>query len=101
MSRQTLLLCTLGAAAAIAGCATTADRERELRVEFGEAARNCGLPRHEVEIDRRARLIRISFRQRSNVRGEAEASGALNCLRHWAEERNYRLATSPDEDPNY
>ncbi len=94
------LLAILAGATALAGCATSAQRERELRAEFVEVARNCGLSRHSVEVDRAAREIRIAFLHRSNMALLAEGNGSLGCARHWAEERRYRLITGLDEDSN-
>ena len=94
------LLAILAGATALAGCATTAQRERELRAEFVEVARNCGLPRHSVEVDRGAREIRIAFLHGSNIALHTERNGSLGCARHWASERGYRLLTGLDEDSN-
>ena len=94
------LLAILASAMVLAACATPAQRERELRAEFLEVARNCGLPRHGAEVDRAARTIQVIFYHRSHIALHAEQNGSLGCARHWAEERGYRLTTGPDEDPN-
>jgi hypothetical protein len=101
MPRRTAISSILIAAAALAGCTTTAEREREreLRAEFGEVAGNCALPRHALTIDTKARRIQLAFLHRSNIRIQAEQNGSLGCARHWAQERGYRLVTSPDEEP--
>lgn len=90
-------LAILACGASVAACATPAERERALRAEFIEVARNCGLPRHAVEVDRPERSIRIAFLHRGSIEMLAEQNGSLGCARHWAEERGYRLLTGNEE----
>ena len=86
----------LGAASALAGCATGGGWARMER-EFAQVRANCMLLGTDIERDRRdRRLIHLIFRHRNNMVMQAREEGRVACAQLWAEEQGWRLTTEPD-----
>jgi hypothetical protein len=78
----------------VAGCAT--DGWTRISGDWPEVRANCRLSGTYIERDvRDRRLLRLTFRHRSNMRLVAEQDGRVACAEHWARERGYRLTTAP------